>query len=689
MTEKVLSWQPNYSVITLPNNNLIVLASNGEFLFEYNAFPLFNLIDGKKTQNEIASNAKSQEEKMRFYSICEYFLSKNQYITDTVDTEKQALAKTITCVGNRLYSNLDFDFGPLFSNIENVQLIITDNLLTASQELQHIKGLASDLPICIVSITDTTTLISPILSNVQEAETLTQTLEANKPVLKFVKAYSGTDLTIPSATQLDVSTSDLLNKLAKIIQQHLAQPERSCSLIEYNNKTNHLESHPFSPISVTRKLDSKISLNSQTITFDNDGGSRCLSAQQTVEKLKPFISPITGQITHIEKLPKTKGSSISIFKTAFFKSPPIKNANNIANDSFVQICLGKGVSESQSMASALCETIERKNAQYRYITPTVFAHQSELSHRSYNFNQLVPYSKQQYKRFSDPHNKESNRTQAAVEFDSRQINWQQVWSLSHNEPVYIPYVSCFANTPYEEDQFGKWHSNGCAAGNNLEEAIMQGLFELLERDAVAIWWYNKLLRPPFDLTKLDTGHFAPLHQAISKDYEYWVLDLTIDTGVSVMAAIGKNKLTSGWVFGFGCHLKPQMAAQRALTELCQLIPIRDQGDASFDFDAITHEEFLKPNNNSPAFSPQLEPSGDLKLDILAVIEQLQNLGMETLALDYSQEPIPIKTANVFVPGLCHIWPQLANSRLYDTPVKLGIHSTPLNESTINQQGLYI
>ena len=39
-------------------------------------------------------------------------------------------------------------------------------------------------------------------------------------------------------------------------------------------------------------------------------------------------------------------------------------------------------------------------------------------------------------------------------------------------------------------------SNGSAAGNRLEEAILQGLFEAVERDAVAIWWYSRLPRPP-------------------------------------------------------------------------------------------------------------------------------------------------------------------------------------------------
>jgi ribosomal protein S12 methylthiotransferase accessory factor len=42
-------------------------------------------------------------------------------------------------------------------------------------------------------------------------------------------------------------------------------------------------------------------------------------------------------------------------------------------------------------------------------------------------------------------------------------------------------------------------SNGCAAGNTLEEAVVQGFLELVERDGVALWWYNRARRPGVDL----------------------------------------------------------------------------------------------------------------------------------------------------------------------------------------------
>lgn len=132
-----------------------------------------------------------------------------------------------------------------------------------------------------------------------------------------------------------------------------------------------------------------------------------------------------------------------------------------------------------------------------------------------------------------------------------------------------------------------------------------------------------------------------------------------------------------------------MAAQRALTELCQLMAVRNQNAAPFDFDQIQTGHYLHPSADTKTLKTFTQPSGDIKQDIENIVEQLNTLDFETLALNYSRSYLPIKTAKVFVPGLCHIWPQLANERLYALPVKLGWLQQPNTESTINSQGLYI
>ncbi len=57
---------------------------------------------------------------------------------------------------------------------------------------------------------------------------------------------------------------------------------------------------------------------------------------------------------------------------------------------------------------------------------------------------------------------------------------------------YLPTAYCYFGYPlfYEPDCWAD--TNGCAAGNTLEEATVQGFMELVERDSVALWWYNRI-----------------------------------------------------------------------------------------------------------------------------------------------------------------------------------------------------
>ena len=108
------------------------------------------------------------------------------------------------------------------------------------------------------------------------------------------------------------------------------------------------------------------------------------------------------------------------------------------------------------------------------------------------------------------------------------IEWTPVWSLTQRRHRYLP-TSMLYSMPAEargpQDLIAD--SNGCAAGNTLAEAILQGFYELAERDAFAIWWYNRLRVPAVDLSSFDDAYLAsaPDYYA-GRERDLWVLDVT-------------------------------------------------------------------------------------------------------------------------------------------------------------------
>ena len=246
-------------------------------------------------------------------------------------------------------------------------------------------------------------------------------------------------------------------------------------------------------------------------------------------------------------------------------------------------------------------------------------------------------------------------------------------------------------------------SNGCAAGNTLEEAILQGFYELVERDAFAIWWYNRLRVPRVDLGSFDDEYLAsaPRHYA---DYErdLWMLDITSDIGVPTFVALSRRPdgETEDIIYGAGCHADPRLAALRALCELNQCLtwlprPGKRDGRPMIDDPLalwwwktarLADCPWLTPGADKvPRARPQdnVTESTDTRDDVELCRGLVEERGMEFLVLDQTRPDIGMPVVRVIVPGLRHFWPRFAPGRLYDVPVGLGYRDRPLAESDLN------
>ena len=163
---------------------------------------------------------------------------------------------------------------------------------------------------------------------------------------------------------------------------------------------------------------------------------------------------------------------------------------------------GKGSTAEQGEASALMEAIERYSGIFQ-------GDEIRVTRRFTDFppgDAILPTTSCCSATRNTRQGLQPDRSDAHMEipapFDpSAKIEWSPVWSLRDERFKYFPttllYFFYRGPAAYQAD------SNGCAAGNTLEEAIVQGFLELVERDAYAIWWYNRSQRPQVDLSQFD------------------------------------------------------------------------------------------------------------------------------------------------------------------------------------------
>jgi ribosomal protein S12 methylthiotransferase accessory factor len=249
-------------------------------------------------------------------------------------------------------------------------------------------------------------------------------------------------------------------------------------------------------------------------------------------------------------------------------------------------------------------------------------------------------------------------------------------------------------------------SNGNAAGASLEDAILQGFFELVERDAVALWWYNRTRQPEVRLDSFDDPWVAGLRATYGRlNREVWVLDVTSDLGIPVMAAVSRrtDKPAEDIMLGFGAHFDPKIAVRRALTELGQLLPAAGgQSDGTgYALDdlhliswwtsaTIENQRYLRPD---PVAAPRTAASYGYtlgqSLDLARMCAIARGASLDILVLNQTRPDIKMPVVKVVVPGLRHFWPRFAPGRLYDVPARLGRLAEPTPYENLNPIPLYL
>ncbi|MFI5728075.1 TOMM precursor leader peptide-binding protein [Streptomyces cyaneofuscatus] len=271
----------------------------------------------------------------------------------------------------------------------------------------------------------------------------------------------------------------------------------------------------------------------------------------------------------------------------------------------------------------------------------------------------------------------------------RAIPWVWGHSLRDDRPVLVPARLAHYSAGVDSDNFVFECSNGCATGGSLEEAILFGLLELVERDAFLLAWYGRARLTAIDLTTATTPAVrSMLDRAALHGYDVHAFDTRMDLAVPVVTALavrrdgGHGTLSFSAAAGFD----PADTVEAALSEVLTYIPHlpyqvaerRTELEAmERDFNKVLHlkdhaqlyglpsmvrhaAEYLEPEAVLPLeevfadWQPLRPRTGDLMDDLRCLRDQLTGAGYDVIAVDQTtpeQHRMGLHTVSTTVPGL--------------------------------------
>jgi len=252
-----------------------------------------------------------------------------------------------------------------------------------------------------------------------------------------------------------------------------------------------------------------------------------------------------------------------------------------------------------------------------------------------------------------------------------QLEWVCGYSITSDIEILVPAEAAFH--PYRRaNQLFRTNTNGLAVGNVMEEAVVHGLMEAIERDAWSLFEAGKIKGTELDLNLCNLEGF-PLAKDLVKrmdcaNLKIYAKDITSDIGIATIAVAIDDEQTKDPALlslGVGTHLLPELAAVRALTEAVQSRLTTIHGTREDTFKAefarrIGYERMKRLNRKW--FMPSGEAtelckissfrSEDFLNDINYTVERLKKSGLnEVIVVELTREKVGVPAVRVIVPGL--------------------------------------
>ncbi|HHP7234426.1 MAG TPA: YcaO-like family protein [Desulfobacterales bacterium] len=305
--------------------------------------------------------------------------------------------------------------------------------------------------------------------------------------------------------------------------------------------------------------------------------------------------------------------------------------------------MGKGATATQAEASAVMELAERFSF-FSFVKNeanfTVGTYR-EVAKDALPFEMIA----------RSVHDESDELDQARRIFEELPLKWARAYNLTRDQSLLVPFDWFYAINEF----------NGPSAGNCVEEALSQGICEIVERHVSSLVSRGRLRLPAVDPDSVrDPAVREMLTKYRKAGIELYLTDFSLDTGIPTVGALAYDPTTfpekSEIVWTAGTTPGPEKAVSRALTEVAQLAGDFNSGSNYVasglpKFTRLEDAAFVVDAPRMVRISEMPDLSNDnIRIEVENLIAALADRSFEVLVLDTRHPQLQVPAFYTIVPG---------------------------------------
>ena len=316
------------------------------------------------------------------------------------------------------------------------------------------------------------------------------------------------------------------------------------------------------------------------------------------------------------------------------------------------------VDENRDVAKlkAIVEAVERHSGSEAFAGDLVLSSWKDLSRAAVSPDEFAGYSAEQCADKDFPFHP----------FDEETIiRWTRVKNTFDGSDEWVPASSVFVpytvrNTKGEQAVI-QAISTGAACHPEPDQAVLNGILEVLERDAISLIWQCQISCPRLNVGQLEGKLFSRISQLEEKGFRVILLDASLDHAIPIVIAIlhAPKGDAPPLLVGTAADLEWSRAISKALNEAIMLLtnafdirenlgPFDEQIKFWMEPQYAVHLDFLQSKKaSSMASDPVIS-------DVYTLMKSLEDRGFRVLLKDLSNQVTrqcglyPVK---VVIPGM--------------------------------------